>query len=104
MRYVPYGPELESTPNVIVDGRGNGATVLTLSHWPRNDTPPELKADTSTEIVINYLRSSQREAYRQDAEAVSNNHYDVDGLISMWAVLNPDAALERAEALIATGE
>jgi len=30
MRYVPYGPELEGTPNVIVDGRGNDATVLVL--------------------------------------------------------------------------
>jgi hypothetical protein len=104
MRYVPYGPELENTPNVIVDGRGNEATVLVLSHWPRNRTPPELKADTSTEIVVNYARSPQRERYRAGAEAVSNNHYDVDGLISMWAALNPDAALERAGDLIATGE
>ena len=104
MRYVPYGPELEHTPNVIVDGRGNDATVLVLSHWPRNRTPAELKADSSTEIAINYLRSAERGAYRRGAEAVSNNHYDVDGLMSMWAVLNPDAALEHAELLVATGE
>ena len=104
MQYIPYGPELEGVPNVVVDGRGNDATVLVLSHWPRNQTPPELKADTSTEIVINYLRSPEREAYRQGADAVSNNHYDVDGLMSMWAVLNPEAALEAAELLIATGE
>jgi len=104
MQYIPYGPELEGIPNVVVDGRGNGATVLVLSHWPRNQTPPELKADTSTEIVINYLRSPERETYRQGADAVSNNHYDVDGLMSMWAVLNPEAALEATELLIATGE
>lgn len=104
MRYVPFGPELEHTPNVIVDGRGNEATVLVLSHWPRNRTPPELKADSSTEIVINYLRSPRREAYRAGAEAVSNNHHDVDGLMSLWAMLNPEAALERPELLIAVGE
>jgi len=104
MRYVPYGPELDSTPNVIVDGRGNAATVLVLSHWPRNRTPPELKADTSTEIVVNYLRSPQRETYRAGAEAVSNNHYDVDGLMSVWAALNPERAIEQAALLIATGE
>jgi len=104
MRYVPYGPELESTPNVIVDGRGNAATVLVLSHWPRNRTPPELKADTSTEIVINYLRSPERESYRRGAEAVSNNHYDVDGLMSVWAMLNPELAVARAGLLVATGE
>jgi hypothetical protein len=104
MRYIPYGPELEGVPNVIVDGRGNDATVLVLSHWPRNKTPPELKADSSTEIAINYLRSAERETYRHGAEAVSNNHFDVDGLMSLWAVLNPEAALERADLLIATGE
>ncbi len=104
VRYVPFGPELESVPNVVVDGRGNDATVLVLSHWPRNRTPPELKADSSTEIVLNYLRSPQREAYRRGAEAVSNNHYDVDGLMSLWAVLNPEAAPERAELLVAVGE
>ena len=104
MRYVPYGPELDELPNVIVDGRGNDATVLALSHWPRNHTPAELKADSSTEIAVNYLRSPQRDAYRQDADAVSNNHYDVDGLMSLWAMLNPEAALERAELLVAVGE
>ena len=67
MRYVPYGPDLEGVPNVVVDGRGNDATVLVLSHWPRNQTPTELKADSSTEIVLNYLRSPQSEAYRQGA-------------------------------------
>ena len=104
MRYVPYGPELEDVPNVVVDGRGNDATVLVLSHWPRNGTPPELKADSSTEIVLNHLRSPQREAQRRGAEAVSNNHYDVDGLMSLWAMLSPEAALERAELLVAVGE
>lgn len=104
MRYLPYGPELEGVPNVIVDGRGNDATVLVLSHWPRNRTPAELKADSSTEIAINYLRSPDREALRAGADAASNNHFDVDGLMSLWAVLNPEAALERAELLIAAGE
>ncbi|MCH8993622.1 MAG: hypothetical protein IH959_01475 [Chloroflexi bacterium] len=104
MQYVPYGPELAGVPHVIVDGQGNDATVLALSHWPGNQTPPELKADSSTEIVLNYLRSSRRDEYRRDAEAVSNNHYDIDGLMSVWAMLSPEAALERADLLVAIGE
>lgn len=104
MEYVPYGDELAGVPNVVVDGRGNEATVLTLSHWPHNATPPELKADSSTEIVVNYLRSPKRETYRAGTEAVSNNHFDVDGLMSVWSVLNPEAALGRAELVVATGE
>ncbi|MEX0785470.1 MAG: DUF6687 family protein [Dehalococcoidia bacterium] len=103
MHYVPYGPKLEGVPNAIVDGRGNDATVLTLSHWPRNTTPPELKADTSTEIVLNFLRAPNRDSYLRGADAVSNNHYDVDGLMSLWAMLEPEAALERAELLVAVG-
>jgi len=104
VRYIPYGPELEGVPNVVVDARGNSATVLELSHWPRTGTPAELKADTSSAIVLNYLRSPEREAYRRGAEAVSNNHYDIDGLMGIWAVLNPEAALERADLMIATAE
>ncbi len=104
MKYVAYGPDLEQTPNIVVDGRGNDATVLVLSHWPRSGTPAQLKADTSAEIVINYLRSPEREAYRGGAEAVSNNHYDIDGLVGLWAILNPERALERAELLVAVGE
>ncbi len=104
MQYVPFGPELEGVPNIIVDGQGNDATVLALSHWPGNATPPELKADSSAEIVIKYLRSSDAAALRRGADAVSNNHFDIDGLIGIWALLNPDAALERAELLVAIAE
>ncbi len=104
MKYVPYGPDLEQIPNIVVDARGNQSTVLELSHWPRNRTPVEVKADTSTEIALNYLRSLDRERYRAGADAVSNNHFDVDGLLAMWAVLNPEAALEHADLLIAAAE
>ena len=91
-------------PNVLVDGKGNDATVLALSHWAGAGTPDELKADTSTEIAVKYLRSPERETYRRGAEAVSNNHYDIDGLMGMWAVLNPEAALERADLIVAVAE
>ncbi|MCH8949255.1 MAG: hypothetical protein IIB87_02625, partial [Chloroflexi bacterium] len=101
MRYIPYGQDLERVPNIVVGGGGNDATVLELSQRPGNATPAELKADTSLEIVLNYLRSPQRDAYAGAAEAVSSSRYDIDGLLSLWAVLNPEAALKRAELLAA---
>lgn len=104
MQYVPYGPELAGVPNVIVDGLANAATVLALSHWPRCATPEALKADTSAEIVLNYLRSPDAEALRGDAEAVSSNHFDIDGLMGLWALLNPAEALEHAELVIAIAD
>jgi hypothetical protein len=104
MRYAPFGPELEGVPNILVDGTGNDATVLALSHWRGAGTPDELKADTSTEIAMNYLRSAERETYRKDAKAVSNNHYDIDGLMGIWAVLHPDDALEQSDLVVAVAE
>ena len=77
MRYVPYD-ELRSEPNVIVDGSATGGTLLTLSHWPKSGTPLELAADTSAEIVFNHL---DRPSTHVDVNAVSNNHFDEDGLI-----------------------
>ncbi len=104
MKYVPFGSDLEGVPNVIVDGLANAATVLSLSHWPRSATPESLKADTSAEIVFKYLRSPDAGALRGDVEAVSNNHFDVDGLMGIWAMLNPDDALEHAELIVAIAE
>ena len=44
MRFLPYS-QIDAVPNVIVDGAPARHTVLTLSHWPKSGTPPELKAD-----------------------------------------------------------
>ena len=104
MQYVPYGPELEGVPNIIVDGLANSATVLALSNWPRSATPEALKADTSAEIAFNYLRSPDAQALKGDAEAVSNNHFDIDGLMGLWAMLNPDEALEHADLVVAIAD
>jgi hypothetical protein len=95
MQFLPYD-ETSSIPNVIVDGAGNTATVLTLSHWPKSGTPAELKGDTSTAIVFNYL---DRPQFRVDAGAVSNNHFDEDGLTGIFAMLEP-ATADRHRALI----
>ena len=57
MRFESY-PRTASTPNVIVDGPRNASTVLALSHWARSGTPPELRADTSTEIVFRVPRQA----------------------------------------------
>lgn len=96
MRYVPY-EELGETPNVVVDGSAADATVLTLSHWPRSGTPPELKADLSTQIVFRYL---ERPDLHVEAEAVSNNHFDEDGLAGIWALLNPEEAVRRRDLIV----
>ena len=38
LRFAAYEETLD-VPNVVVDGRANEATVLTLSHWPHAPCP-----------------------------------------------------------------
>lgn len=97
--YVPY-KEIGSRPNAIVDGPPLESTVLTLSHWPNNQTPDSLQRDTSTATVFAYLDAPQ--GHRQ-VDIVSNNHFDEDGLFSMFAFCHPDLAGEHRAMLEAGG-
>lgn len=97
-RYVPYG-QLGAQRNIIVDGRAQAATVLTLSHWPWNATPAELRRDTSTEIAFAYL---ERPDLHRQIETVSNGHFDEDGLLSMFALVAPQTAMNHRQLLIDT--
>ena len=94
--YVPYA-EAARRPNIVVDGAANESTVLTLSHWPNSGTPWPLKADTSVGIVFNYIDSP---AWHRDEQAVTNNHFDEDGLVGLYCLIEPEHALQRRELLI----
>lgn len=98
--FVPYD-DLGDTPNIVVDGAGNAATAITLSHWPKSGTPKALKADTSAEIVFNYLDSPE---FHVTATAVSNNHFDEDGLAGLYALTEPQAAIAMRDLVIAVAE
>lgn len=96
MRFLPYKQTI-AIPNVIVDGARNDRTLLTLSHWPKSGSPADLKADTSTAIVFNYLDAPP---FHVEAEAVSNNHFDEDGLVGIFALLQPALAQRHRDLLI----
>lgn len=96
MRFEGYD-ELNGRPNIIVDGYGTNGTVLVLSHWPGSGTPEALKDDLSTMSAFRYLDHPEMAV---QAEAVSNNHFDEDGLCGIFAVLDPAEALRRRDLLI----
>ncbi len=73
---------------------------LNLSHWRGAGPPPELAEDTSAAIAINALIKA---ALPDTARFVTNNHFDVDGFIGIWSLLNPDLALEHQHVLKAIG-
>jgi hypothetical protein len=95
LSFVPYH-ELGGRPNVIVDGSPADGTVLCLTHWPGIGSPPELQADLSAEMAFRYLRRFDRHG---SAAAVSNNHFDQDGLVSVYALAFPEQALARQRLL-----
>src|ERR1041385_5337664 len=95
MKFVP-NHLLNGRPNIMVDGAAVPGTVLTLSHWPKSGTPWPLKADLSAEIVFKYLKDAK---FALKADAVTNTHFDTDGLVGVWTAVNPDKAF-KLEALV----
>lgn len=96
MRYEEYGASA-SRPNVVVDGSPNDGTVLCLSHWPGMDSPADLADDLSAQIAFRYVDAGMDR--HGDAEIVTNNHFDQDGLAGVFALTSPDVAI-RHRALI----
>jgi hypothetical protein len=96
--YVPYH-EIGDQPHIVVDGKEQESTVLTLSHWPWNRTPKHLQRDTSTGIAFAYLDDP---ASYSSAPIVTNSHYDEDGLLAMFALINPEMACEHRELMLDT--
>jgi hypothetical protein len=88
-------------PVISVDGAWD-APGLNLSHWPGNRTPIALRHDLSTGSALAFSRLSAAERARLagDAVAIVNNHYDTDGVMALFAVRHPEAALARADAML----
>src|SRR5207244_3119209 len=75
-----------------------------FSHWHGNETPAEVKADTSTEIALNLVASPDFKELTQGIELVTNNHFDTDGVLSVWTVLTAQRARELRDQLIPAAE
>ena len=102
MRFEYYHDGLANTPKLSVDGTVDNA--IHFSHWKGNQTPQSVKADTSTEIALNLVAAPNQKDLTQGIELVTNNHFDTDGVLSVWAVLTGARALELRDKLIAAAE
>jgi uncharacterized protein DUF6687 len=80
---------------VACDGAGDAG--LQLAHWPGHRTPPAFQADLGVECALRFARAAERGAY----DAVTNDHHDADGVLSLFAASRPDEALALAELLVA---
>ena len=103
MRFRQYTPDLQYVNKIVVDGNKCGAGIQ-LSHWPGNTTPAWFKADLSLDIVLRFLISPAVSIYLFNRALVTNDHYDTDGLLAIWALLNPRESLEHIPAAQAAAE
>jgi len=102
MRFEFYTEALANVPKLSVDGTVDNS--IHFSHWEGNATPAQVKADTSTEIALNLVVSPDRVALTKGIELVTNNHFDTDGVLSVWTVLNGRRALEYRDLLVSAAE
>jgi hypothetical protein len=102
MRFEYYHDGLADVPKLSVDGTVDNA--IHFSHWKGNQTPASVKADTSTEIALNLAAAPNREELTGGIDLVTNNHFDTDGVLSVWTMLNGERALELRDKLIAAAE
>lgn len=103
MRFRYFTEALTDVPKLCVDGLLPGVGVH-LSHWDGNATPTHLKADTSTEIALNFVRAEPDRPVAPGVSLVSNNHFDTDGALSVWAALHGERALDHRDLLVAAAE
>ena len=102
MRFEFHHPGLADVPKLSVDGTVDNS--VHFSHWQGNTTAAEVKADTSTEIALKLVGSPNKDQLTQGIELVTNNHFDTDGVLSVWTVLNGERALDLHDKLIAAAE
>lgn len=86
---------VDGSPEIFREGKD-----IELSHWLPNRTNKEFKADTSTEICLNFIENPLEGNW----DLVVNNHIDVDGILSVFTILHSQTALQNRETLVQTAE
>lgn len=94
-KFVPYNELAMYEQVIVVDSFHPDALVL--SHWRGAPKVEEIHADTSTAIVLNSLE--QKIPDTSSYPYVTNNHFDVDGFLGIWALCNPEKALHNSPLL-----
>jgi Family of unknown function (DUF6687) len=102
MRFEFYTEAIADLPKLSVDGTVDNA--VHFSHWKGNETPASVKADTSTETVLNVVAAPNRKELTRSIDLVTNNHFDTDGVLSVWTMLAGERALALRDKLIAAAE
>ena len=95
-RTITFTDYSDDTTALCVDCRH--PTAPNLTHHRGGNTPRELRADTSTEVVV--LAASTKHAVLRQSSQVTCNHFDADGLCAVWTAVEPQRALSARGLLV----
>lgn len=95
MEFIPFS-ELKSFPEEVVVVDAHHPSAIDLSHWRGAVVDEALKADTSAEIALKAIKANHHSLQRK---FVTNNHFDIDGFLGIWAMINPEKAIAHYELL-----
>jgi hypothetical protein len=92
-KYVPFS-EVRKNKTIIVDSvHPHG---LVLGHWRGSATPELIRHDTSAGYVLNALKLIPEQL---EIPSVTANHFDIDGFVGVWSLLNPELATKHEQVL-----
>lgn len=99
-----HSPRPDAERILFCDGTGGrlfrSETDLELSHWRPNRTPTEFRAAASTEICFRFLDHPRPGSWT----VAVNNHVDVDGILSVYVLVQSDHALEHRQTIVEAAE
>ncbi|QCK13473.1 DUF6687 family protein [Mangrovivirga cuniculi] len=91
MKFVPFHNIPEPEKCLAVDCTHRKA--LPLSHWRGSSSPEDLHDDTSAAICLNAIETGLTQEYKY----VTNNHFDIDGFLGVWSVIEPELAIKNKQ-------
>lgn len=93
--FIPFH-HLNDREAIIVDGAHTSGLVL--SHWKGQNKHASIADDTSGAIVLNALKKANEFPGLQ-LPLVTATHFDIDGLVGVWALFEPELALQHEAVL-----
>lgn len=98
--WVPYSKNEENEEVLVVDC--THPKNKTITHHKGSSTPREVKVgDTSTENVLRAIKTRHKfTTKRGKATRVTCDHFDIDGLISVFSLLYPNDAVKYEDVLV----
>lgn len=102
LRFESFHPGLDPATTVMIDGHAPGFRMI--SHWPDNATPAALRHDLTTGSAFLYgeMSNSARRDLIGDFSVITNNHYDTDGVLSLFTMLRPAVAFRYKDLILRT--